>query len=65
MTLPTWWRRPGETATAFRERTTAEYLAEQAAWDAGRALPSDDGSLPPVGIGTYDLNGEPKGMGWA
>lgn len=67
---PDWWRQPGETMLAFRERMTADCLARQERDDAERErrralglLNQGEGAIA-TGIGTFDANGHPKGSGW-
>lgn len=71
MTLPDWWRRPGESRGDWEARRAADFAESQRRADARReAYLAEHGAFKPCltdracGVGTYDGNGNPKGLGW-
>lgn len=69
VTLPSWWRRPGESWLDWDRRLERERVAHherQKAEARAAPPPSADGLAIDLacGVGTYDGNGNPKGAGW-
>lgn len=61
--LPAWFRQPGESWRDWDRRRRAANAAKQEARFADYPKPSSPVRWP-VGVGTYDCNGNPKGSGW-
>lgn len=61
--LPAWARQPGESWRDWDRRRQAEKAAALERKFADYPPPSGPVRFP-VGVGTYDANGNPKGSGW-
>lgn len=61
--LPAWMRQPGESWHDWDRRRIAENAAAFERRYANYPKPSSPVTFP-VGVGTYDANGNPKGSGW-